>query len=51
VLDREGAKAAQFDAITLGHGARDLTKDGVDDVLDVALVKVGILRRNALDEF
>ena len=35
----------------LRHGAGDLAEDGVDDVLDVALVEVGILGRDALDKF
>ena len=50
VLDREGAEAAQLDAVALGHSARDLTKDRVDDVFDVALIKMRVLSRNALDE-
>jgi hypothetical protein len=51
VLHREGAKAAQFDTVAFGHGARDLTQDRVDDVLDVALIKMGVLGGNTLDEF
>ena len=50
VLDREGTKAAQLDAVALGHGTRDLAENRVDDVFDVALIKMGILSRNALDE-
>ena len=50
VLDREGTEAAQLDAVALGHSTRDLTKNRVDDVFDVALIKVGVLSRNALDE-
>ena len=41
---------AQFDAITLRHRARDLTQDGVDDVLDVALIEMRVLRGNMLDK-
>jgi hypothetical protein len=51
VLHREGTEATQLDAITFSHGARDLTKDRVDDVFNVALIKMGVLGRNALDEF
>ena len=51
VLDRKGTKAAQFDAVALRHRAGDLTEDRVDDILNVALIKVRILGRNALDEF
>jgi hypothetical protein len=51
VLDRKGTEAAQLDAIALGHRARDLTKDGVDNVLNVALIQVWVLGCNALDEF
>src|SRR5665647_2768650 len=50
VLDREGAEAAQLDAVTLRHGIGDLAEDGVDDVLDVALIEVGVLGGNALDQ-
>ena len=51
VLDRKGTKAAQLDAIALGHRTGDLTEDRVDDVLNVALIQMWVLGRNALDEF
>src|SRR5438552_19059816 len=50
VLDREGTEAAQLDAIAARQGARDFVQDGVDDVLDVALVQVRIGGRYALHE-
>ena len=50
VLDREGAEAAQLDAVALRHGVGDLAEDGVDDVLDVALIEVGVLGGDALHE-
>ena len=51
VLDRKGAKAAQLDAVALCHGGGDLAEDGVDDVLDVALIEMWILGGDALDKF
>src|SRR5262245_40872359 len=51
MLDREGAEAAQFDPVALRHCGGDLAKDGVDDVLNVALIKMGILACNTLNEF
>jgi hypothetical protein len=51
MLDRESAETAQLDAVTLGHGVGDLAEDRVDDVLDVALVKVGVLGGNPLHKF
>ena len=51
VLDRKSTKAAQLDSIALGHRTSDFTKDRVDDVLNVALIKMWVLGRNALDEF
>ena len=51
LLHREGAEAAQFDPIAARHGGDDLAEDGVDDVLDVALIKMRVLRGNALNEF
>src|SRR5882757_9165979 len=50
VLDGEGAEAAQLDAVTARHRGDDLAENGVDDVLDVALVKMRVLRRDALHE-
>src|SRR5581483_3152090 len=43
-LHREGAKAAQLDPVAARHRAGDFVEDGVDDVLDVALIKMRILR-------
>jgi hypothetical protein len=51
VLDRKGAKAAKLDTVAFRHGVGDLAEDRVDDILDVALVEMGILGGNALDEF
>jgi hypothetical protein len=51
VLDREGSKAPQFDSVALCHCGGDLAKDGVDDILNVALIEMGILGRNTLNEF
>jgi hypothetical protein len=51
LLDREGAEAPQLDAIAARHRGDDLAQDGVDDLLDVALIEVGILRRNTLHKF
>lgn len=51
VLYREGAEAAEFDSIALCHCAGDLAKDCVDDVLNVALIEMRVLARNALDKF
>src|SRR6185312_699673 len=51
LLDREGAEAAQLDAIAARHGGDDLAQDGVDDLLDVALIEMGVLRRDTLHKF
>src|SRR5215472_4333587 len=51
LLHRKGAEPAQLDAIAARHGGDDLAEDGVDDLLDVALVEMGILRRNTLHKF
>src|SRR5918997_698862 len=50
LLDREGAEAAQFDAVTPRQRVRDGVEDGVDDVLDVALIEMRIALRDLLDE-
>src|SRR5437762_4713128 len=47
VLDRERAKTAQFDAIPFCHGLDDLVEDSVHDVLDVALIEMWVLCRDA----
>src|SRR5262249_35322317 len=51
LLHRKGAEPAQLDAIAARHSGDDLAEDGVDDLLDVALVEMGILRRNTLHKF
>src|SRR5579883_472399 len=50
VLDREGAEAAQLDPVAARHRGDDLAQDGVDDVLDIALIEVRILRRDTLHQ-
>src|SRR4051794_13143900 len=50
-LYRKGAKAAQLHPIALRQRADDFVEDRVDDVLDVALVEVRVLRRDALYQF
>src|SRR5262245_63217110 len=50
VLDGEGAETAQLDAIAARHCRDDLAENGVDDVFHVALVEMGVLRRDALHE-
>jgi hypothetical protein len=51
VLDGERAEATQFDAIPARNSRDDLTEDSVDDILDVALLKMRVLRRDARHEF
>src|SRR6188508_2727814 len=50
VLDRKSAEAAQFDAVAARHRRDDLAENGIDDVFDVALVEMRVLRRYALHE-
>src|SRR5262245_26849712 len=49
-LDRERPEAAQLDAVAPRQGSRDLAQDGVDDILDIPLIKVRILRCDPLNE-
>src|SRR5437016_3026514 len=42
VLDRKGPETTQLDAITARQRGDDLAQDGVDDVLNVTLIKVRI---------
>ena len=42
VLHRESAETAQLDAVAARHRRDDLAEDGVNDVLDVALVEMRI---------
>src|SRR5271170_1185470 len=50
LLGREGAEAAQLDALAAGEGVGDLAEYGVDDVFDVALIEMRIAGRHALHE-
>src|SRR5215470_1920522 len=50
VLHREGAEAAQLDAVPPRHGGNDLPENSVDDVLHVTLVEVRVLRSNTLHQ-
>src|SRR5262245_25914692 len=51
VLHRNCAKAAQLHAVAARERRDHLAEDCVDDVLDVTLVKVRILPRDALNQF
>src|SRR5215471_9812900 len=51
VLDREGAETAQLDPVAARERVDDLAEDRVDDVLDIALIKMRILRGDALNQF
>jgi hypothetical protein len=50
VLDGERAKAAQFHTVAAGKRGNNFIEDRVDDVLDVALIEVRVLRGNMLDK-
>src|SRR5262245_55134704 len=50
ILDGERSEAAQLDAVAARHRGDDLAKNGIDDVLDVALVEMRVLRGDALHE-
>jgi hypothetical protein len=50
-LDRKRAETAQLDAVTACQRGDDFAQDGVDDVFNVALIKVRILRSDTLNEF
>lgn len=47
----EGSEPAQLDAVAMGERRDDLAKDRVDDILNIALVKMWVLRGNALNQF
>jgi acetolactate synthase regulatory subunit len=47
---RKSSEAAQLNAIASCHRADDLTKNGIEDVFNVALVKVRVLASDAPDE-
>ena len=51
LLDRKRAEAAQLHAVCACQCGDDLAEDGVDDVLDVALIKMWVLRSDTLNEF
>ena len=51
LLGRERAETAQLDAFAARQRVGDLAENGVDDVLDVALIEMRIARRHALHEF
>src|ERR1700733_7484547 len=44
MLHRERPETAQLDPVAACHGGDDLTQNGVDDILHVALVEVRVLR-------
>src|SRR5262245_22196710 len=50
ILHGEGSEAAQLDAVAARHRGDDLAENGIDDVLDVALVEMRVLRGDALHE-
>src|SRR5204863_3617645 len=50
VLDRERPEAAQLDAVAARERRGDLAEHRVDDVLDVALVEMRVLRGDALHQ-
>ena len=49
-LHRKCAETAQLDAVAVRHGRNDLVEDGIDDVFDVALIEMRILRRDPLNQ-
>ena len=51
LLGREGAEAAQLDALSASERIGDLAENSVDDGLDVALIEMRIARGHALHEF
>src|ERR1700735_643984 len=51
LFGRERAKAAQLDALSARKSTRDLAENCVDNVFNVALIKMRIAGRHALDEF
>src|SRR4029077_1808434 len=50
LLDRKRAEAAHRHAVTACQCGDDFAQDGVDDVLDVALIKMRVLRSDTLNE-
>ena len=51
ILGRKDPKPAQFNPISPCQRGRNRVQNAVDDVFDVALVEVRILRGDALDQF
>jgi hypothetical protein len=51
VLDRKGAKTAQFNPITARQRSDDFIEDRVHDVLDIPLVEMRIVLGDTLNEF
>jgi hypothetical protein len=49
-FDQKSSEAAQLNAIASCHRADDLTENGIEDVFNVALVKVRVLASDAPDE-
>src|SRR5208282_2028693 len=50
LLDREGAEAAQLDAVALREGRGDLVEDRGHDALDVPLVEMRVALGDAQDQ-
>jgi hypothetical protein len=48
---RKGAKAAQFDAVSLCKGIRDFIENRIHDTLDITRIEVWIPIRQPLDKF
>jgi hypothetical protein len=51
VLDREGTEAAQFDAISGSQRIGDFIQNGIDDILDIAVIEMWIVRSDNLHQF
>ena len=50
-FDAECTKTPQFYSLAASHSSDDLIKDGVDEPISIAHVKVRILRGNARHQF
>src|SRR5258706_16467172 len=50
VLDGKSPESPQFHPVTPGERGHDLAEDRIDDVLDIALVEMRVLRGYALNE-
>ena len=50
-LSRKGSETPQFDSISATHGFDHFVQYHGDDLVYVALIKVRVLRGNALYEF